>query len=702
MISKESTALYKKRARELVAQMTLTEKISQMMNKAPEIKRLGIKSYNWWNEALHGVARAGIATVFPQAIALAATFDTELVYRIGDVVSTEGRAKYNESQRVGDYNIYKGLTFWSPNINIFRDPRWGRGHETYGEDPFLTSKMGVSYIKGLQGNDTRHLKAAACIKHFIAHSGPEGIRHGFNATVSKKDFYETYLPAFAACIKEANVEAVMGAYNRVNGEICCASQKLIYELLRNKLGFDGHFVSDCGAIHDIFSAHRAAADLSEAAAMAVKAGCDLNCGSVYTNLLLAIEKGIIDEKAIDECVERLITTRIKLGILGNDTTVFDKIPYHVNDCKEHAELSLLAAKKCITLLKNDGLLPLNKKKIKTIAVIGPNANSEAVLKGNYCGEASRYYTVLDGLYEYLGDEVRIIYAPGCSLFKDRLEPCGEPYDGEPEAISAAYYADLVILCVGLDPTIEGEAGDAFNADVSGDKPDLELPGVQNHLISVIGSMKKPTVVISFSGSAVNLSNAADNSNALIQAWYPGAQGGKALAGMLFGDFSPAGRLPVTFYKSADDLPDFCDYSMEGRTYRYFTGEVLYPFGYGLSYTSFDYGTPSIDKSQIRAGDSVVCSIDVANTGSYDSDEVVQLYLRDLVTSVRSPIHQLKGFKRVLIKRGETRTVEFTISPDDMMLVLDDGSNIIEKGRFRVYIGGCQPDSNTKYVEFDVI
>ena len=494
----------------------------------------------------------------------------------------------------------------------------------------------------------------------------------------------------------------MGAYNRVNGEICCASQKLIYELLRNKLGFDGHFVSDCGAIHDIFSAHRAAADLSEAAAMAVKAGCDLNCGSVYTNLLLAIEKGIIDEKAIDECVERLITTRIKLGILGNDTTVFDKIPYHVNDCKEHAELSLLAAKKCITLLKNDGLLPLNKKKIKTIAVIGPNANSEAVLKGNYCGEASRYYTVLDGLYEYLGDEVRIIYAPGCSLFKDRLEPCGEPYDGEPEAISAAYYADLVILCFGLDPTIEGDAGDAFNADVSGDKPDLELPGVQNHLISVIGSMKKPTVVISFSGSAVNLSNAADNSNALIQAWYPGAQGGKALAGMLFGDFSPAGRLPVTFYKSADDLPDFCDYSMEGRTYRYFTGEVLYPFGYGLSYTSFDYGTPSIDKSQIRAGDSVVCSIDVANTGSYDSDEVVQLYLRDLVTSVRSPIHQLKGFKRVLIKRGETRTVEFTISPDDMMLVLDDGSNIIEKGRFRVYIGGCQPDSNTKYVEFDVI
>ncbi len=700
MLRKEVVEGYKQKAKALVAQMTLEEKVGQMVNNAAAIERLGIKSYNWWNEALHGVARAGVATVFPQAISMAATFDAELVHEIGDIISTEGRAKFNAFQKQGDHGTYKGLTFWSPNVNIFRDPRWGRGHETYGEDPYLTARLGVAYIEGVQGDDGEHLKAAACAKHFVAHSGPEGCRQGFDAEVSPKDFYETYLPAFRACVQEGQVEAVMGAYNSVNGEICCGSHRLIQEILRDSLGFEGHYVSDCGAIHGIWEFHKAVKTLPEAAALALKNGCDLNCGGAYRYLVAAVEQGLVDEADIDKSLERLFVTRYKLGIVGDASSPFDHIPYSANDSKEHRQTALRAAEKCMTLLENDGLLPLSRERVRKVAVIGPNADSRAALIGNYTGTASRYYTVLDGLREYLGDEA-VLYAQGCHLFQEKVEACAEKDDRTAEALACAAEADVVVLCVGLDATIEGEQGDAFNGDGSGDKPDLKLPGLQNHLMEKILACGKPVVVLNLSGSAVDLSAAQDKAAAVVQAWYPGAMGGLAAARLLFGEYSPAGRLPVTFYRSAEDLPDFVDYSMEGRTYRYFDGPVLYPFGYGLSYTTFAYSAPELDKTALRAGEGVVCSVTVTNTGERDGEEVVQLYLRDEETSVRAPRHQLKGFRRIFLRKGESRRIAFTLSAQDMELVLMDGRSVLEPGVFTVFVGGGQPEKGTAGVSFTV-
>lgn len=699
MIRRDVIEKYRKQARELVAQMTLEEKISQMVNNAPAIERLGIKSYNWWNEALHGVARAGVATVFPQAIAMAAAFDADMVREIGDIVSTEGRAKFNASQKKGDHGAYKGLTYWAPNVNIFRDPRWGRGHETYGEDPYLTSRLGVAYIEGLQGDDEEHLKTAACAKHYVVHSGPEGCRHEFDAQVGPKDFYETYLPAFRACVQEGQVETVMGAYNRVNGEPCCGSRKLIQEVLRDGMGFEGHFVSDCGAIRDIWESHKAVKTLPEAAALALKSGCDLNCGSAYQYLLAAVEQGLVAEAELDRSLERLFVTRYKLGIVGDASSPYDGIPYSANNTREHRIAALRAAEKCMTLLKNDGLLPLKKENVKKVAVIGPNADSRAALQGNYYGTASQYYTVLDGVREYLGEDAETLYALGCHLFRSQVESCAEYDDRWAEALSVAEEADLVILCVGLDATVEGEQGDAFNGDESGDKLDLELPGLQNRLMERILACGKPVVVVNLSGSAMNLTLAQEKANAVVQAWYPGAMGGLAVARLLFGEYSPAGRLPVTFYRSAKDLPAFEDYSMEGRTYRYFDGPVLYPFGYGLSYTSFAYGAPQLEKASITAGEELVCRVEVTNTGSMDGEEVVQLYLRDDETSVRAPRHQLKGFRRIFLRKGETQTVSFTLRPEDMELVLEDGCSVLEPGSFTVFVGGGQPGADAAGASF---
>ncbi len=698
----ENIEKFKKRAKEIVSQMTLEEKVLQMEHTAPGIARLGIKGYNWWNEALHGIARAGVATVFPQAIAMAATFDTDLIFRIGDAISTEGRAKYNEFQRQNDYGIYKGLTFWSPNINLFRDPRWGRGHETYGEDPYLTGMLGVAFIKGIQGEDEEYLKAAACVKHFVAHSGPESTRHGFDSKVSKKDFYETYTPAFKRCIEEGHVEAVMGAYNSVNGEPCCASPYLIQYVLRGEFKFDGHLVADCGAIYDIYSAHHAASNPSEAVALSVKAGCDLNCGSAFMHLLSAVKDGLIDEATIDQSLVRLITTRLKLGNIEGKYCRYNSIPFSENNSRENNLLSLEAAKKCMTLLENDGILPLDKGRIRSIAVIGPNAASKTVLEGNYCGTAVKYHTVLDGICDCAGEEINVLYAQGCHLFKDRVEPCSPtPDDRVSEAISVAGSADIVVLCIGLDPTIEGEEGDAYNGAAAGDKLDLELPGLQNSLISEVCKINRNVIIVNFSGSAINLANAQRNARAVIQAWYPGADGGMALAMMLFGYFSPAGRLPVTFYHSVKDLAPFEDYSMNNRTYRYFKGEPLYPFGYGLSYTSFHYSHLELSKNKISAGDNVQCKVMAENIGKYDSDEVVQLYLKDDETSVKAPKHQLKGYKRIHLRQGERQTVEFTISPADMELVLEDGTCIVEPGGFTVFAGGGQPDLKSLTAHFDV-
>jgi len=631
---KDESLSFEERARDLVSRMTLEEKVAQTVYNAPAIPRLGIASYNWWNEALHGVARAGVATMFPQAIGMAATFDEDLIYRVADIISTEARAKFNQFQRKGDHGMHKGLTFWSPNINIFRDPRWGRGQETYGEDPYLTARLGIAFIKGMQGNDKKYLKTAACAKHFAVHSGPETERHEFNAVVSKKDLRETYLYAFKECVKEAKVEAVMGAYNRVNGEPCCGSKTLLKDILRGEWGFKGHVVSDCGAIADFHNHHMVTKTAPESAALALNNSCDLNCGSMFGNLLIAHKEGFVSEEAIDEAVTRLMITRMKLGMFDNPENVpYTRIPYDKNDCNEHRQFAVEVAKKSMVLLKNENnLLPLDKKKLKAIAVIGPNANSRDALVGNYIGTPSNYITVLEGIREAVGADTRIYYAQGCHLYKDRVEALAEYGDRFAEAVSAAEMADAVIMCLGLDASIEGEEGDVSNEYASGDKMHLNLPGLQQELLEVVSKTGKPVILVLLSGSALAVKWADDNVPAIIQAWYPGAEGGRAVASLIFGEYSPSGRLPVTFYSTTEELPDFCDYSMRNRTYRYMENEALYPFGYGLSYTKFSYSGIEFSKQRINAGEDIECRIVVRNIGHMDSEESVQLYLKDVEAS----------------------------------------------------------------------
>jgi beta-glucosidase len=683
------------RAKDLVSRMTIEEKTTQMLHDSLAVERLGIKKYCWWNEALHGVARAGVATVFPQAIGLAAMFDDEFLNKVADVISTEARAKHNEFQKNNDTDMYKGLTFWAPNINIFRDPRWGRGHETYGEDPYLTARCGVAFIKGMQGDDPNYLKTAACAKHFAVHSGPEEFRHSFNAVVSLKDLYETYLPAFEEAVKEAKVEAIMGAYNRVNGEPCCGSKTLLKDILREKWGFEGHIVSDCWAIKDFHEGHGVTTNVIESVALALKNGLALNCGNLYAYLLTAMNQNLISECDIDKCVISLMKTRIKLGMFDEQGDVpFNSIPFELNDCKEHKEINLLAAKKSMVLLKNDGILPLQKSKIKNIAVVGPNSNSRAALVGNYHGTASRYITALEGLQDYLEDDVAVTYAEGCHLFKDRTEPCANADDRLTEAKMIATKADIVLLCLGLDETLEGEEGDTGNAYSSGDKADLNLPTPQEELLAEMLKLNKPLIVALFAGSALAINLAHEKANAIIDCWYPGATGGKALAEILFGDFSPCGRLPITFYKTTEELPSFEDYSMENRTYRFMKNEPLYPFGYGLSYSKFIYSNISVNKTTITVGKSVVCKIIVKNIGNIDSYEVVQLYLTDNEASERVPVNALKGFQCIFLKQAESKEVGFTLTSKEMSWVDKNGDIILEKGKFTVYMGGSQPDNRS--------
>lgn len=693
---KDETLSFEERVKDLVSRMTLEEKTTQMLFDAPAIPRLGIPSYNWWNEALHGVARAGTATVFPQAIGLAATFDEDLIYKIADVISTEGRAKYHEFQKKNDHDIYKGLTFWSPNINIFRDPRWGRGHETFGEDPYLTSRLGIKFVEGLQGNDSKYLKTAACAKHFAVHSGPEAERHSFNAVASKKDMYETYLPAFKKLVQEAHVEAVMGAYNRTNGEPCCGSKTLLKDILRDSWGFKGHVTSDCWAIKDFHENHMVTKTAPESVALAVNNGCDLNCGNMYLNLQIAYNEGLVDEETIDQSVSRLMMTRMKLGMFDSDKNVpYTSIPYDVVDCKEHNNLALEASKESLVLLKNENnILPLDKNSIKSIAVIGPNADSRDALIGNYFGTASQYITVLEGIREAVPESVRIHYSQGCHLYKDRIQGLARPNDRFAEAITVAEKSDIVIMCLGLDASIEGEEGDAGNEYASGDKIDLNLPGLQQQLLEAVHSTGKPIILLLLSGSALSVTWANDNVPAIVQAWYPGAQGGRAIASMLFGESSPSGRLPVTFYKTTEELPDFRDYSMKNRTYRYMENEALYPFGYGLSYSKFEYSHLSLSSNKIKSGESISCSVKVKNVGNRESKEVVQLYLKDIETSVVAPKWQLKGFKKVNLLPNEEKEITFNLVPEDMMLVNEEGESVLEAGSFEVYVGGSQPDSRS--------
>ncbi|MPQ31454.1 glycoside hydrolase family 3 protein [Clostridium estertheticum] len=693
---------FEQRAKDLVSKMTLFEKVSQMTYNSAAIDRLCIPSYNWWNEALHGVARAGVATMFPQAIGMAATFDEELIYQVAGVISTEGRAKYNESQRKNDHDIYKGLTFWAPNINIFRDPRWGRGHETYGEDPYLTGRLGVAFIKGLQGNDKRYMKSAACAKHFAVHSGPEAKRHSFNAVVSKKDLRETYLPAFKEAVKEANVEAVMGAYNRTNGEPCCGSKTLLSDILRDEWGFKGHVTSDCWAIKDFHEGHGITSNAVESVALAVNNGCDLNCGNMYLNLYLAYKEGMVTEETIDKSVIRLMNTRMKLGMFDDPTNVpFAKIPYEENDSKEHLELALDVSRRTMVLLKNeDNMLPLNKNKIKSIAVIGPNANSRDALIGNYYGTSSKYVTVLEGLQQVVNPDTRVYYAQGCHLFKDKVENLAMPEDRIVEAVSAAQRSDVVVMCLGLDANIEGEEGDDSNAQAGGDKMDLNLPGLQQKLLEEVYKTGKPIILVLLSGSALSINWADEHIPAIVQAWYPSAQGGNAIASLIFGEYSPSGKLPVTFYKSTQELPNFEDYAMKNRTYRYMENEALYPFGYGLSYSKFEYSNLRISKTEIEVNETVNLSVKVKNIGQYEGDETVQLYLKDVEASVVVPKYQLKGIKKVSLKPSEEKEVSFELPPRQMALIDDEGKCILEPGLFEVFIGGSQPDKRSKELTGD--
>ncbi|NLG03283.1 MAG: glycoside hydrolase family 3 protein, partial [Clostridia bacterium] len=569
----------KEQAKKLVSQMTLEEKASQLKFDAPAIERLGVPAYNWWNEALHGVARAGTATVFPQAIGMAAMFDDELLTEIADAIATEARAKYNTYSKENDRDIYKGLTMWSPNINIFRDPRWGRGHETYGEDPYLTKCLGKAFVQGLQG-DGEVLKTAACAKHFAVHSGPEAIRHEFDAVVSDKDLWETYLPAFEACVTEANVESVMGAYNRTNGEPCCAHGVLMEDILKDQWKFDGYYVSDCWAIRDFHEHHMVTKTATESAALALKKGCHVNCGNTYLHIMKAYQEGKVTEEDITNAAETLFTTRYMLGLL--ETSEYDQISYDQVESAEHRALARKATEKSVVMLKNDGLLPLSDS-LKSIGVIGPNANSRAALIGNYHGTSSHYVTVLEGIQQAVSDSTRVFYSEGAHLFMDRVEHLGYPDDRIKEAVIVAKHSEVVVLCVGLDETLEGEEGDTGNSYASGDKNDLELPESQRKLVDAVLAVGKPTIICMMTGSAMNLSVAREKAGAILQTWYPGAEGGKAIADILFGKISPSGKLPVTFYESLKGLPEFTDYSMKGRTYRYIEEPAQYPFGYGLTY-----------------------------------------------------------------------------------------------------------------------
>ncbi len=814
------------RVHDLVTQMTLQEKATQLFNHAEAIPRLGIPAYDYWNECLHGVARAGTATVFPQAIGMAATFDEDLIFRIGTAISDEARAKHQYFLQNNVRSIYTGLTFWSPNINIFRDPRWGRGQETYGEDPFLTSRIAVNFIKGLQGNDPKYLKTVATAKHYAVHSGPEFSRHIDNIFVNDRDLYDTYLPAFRAAVEEADVQSVMCAYNRFRDKPCCGSDLLLGRILRREFGFNGYITSDCGAISDFYTqgAHHVVNTSTQAWGWSLSTGTDINCemsrGFLDNHLDSAINTGVLNEKDMNTSLERLFLARFKLGMFDPDEMVpFTKIPYAAVGSKEHQALTLEAAQKSLVLLKNEGVLPL--KNVKKVALIGPNADNFAILIGNYNGNPVHPVTPLTAFRDKLG-AANVLYAPGCPIvegvytnfvpvpfqnffhnengklvkglkaeyFPNRalkgdpkivktdssinfhwkrspvdntiegefsarwtgiLKPAasgkyvfdgvGIKINGKPvtregivlekgksyelaaeftpmpnwasntiepiaslqwaetghnflqEALDAAKKADIIIFCGGISADLEGEEMPLVIEGFShGDRTSLDLPKVQENLLKELKKTGKNIVYVNFSGSALALNWEKENLPAIVQAFYPGESAGTALVNLLFGKFSPSGRLPVTFYKSVNDLPDFKDYHMAGRTYRYFKGEPIWGFGYGLSYTSFGYKNLSVPAT-LEAGREVKISVDVTNTGKTDGEEVVEVYIHDQEAAVPVPIVALAGIKRVFLKAGETKKVEVTLKPDRFALIDQAYNRVIEPGKFMIYAGGQQPSKN---------
>ena len=672
------------RVDDLISQMTLLEKVAQMNHPTEGVPRLNIPPYNYWSEALHGVARNGKATVFPQAIGMAATWDRDLIKQVGSAIGDEARAKYHETmRRYGHTELYQGLTFWSPNVNIFRDPRWGRGQETWGEDPYLTGELASAYVYGLQGNHPKYMKAAACAKHYAVHSGPEKDRHTFNAVVSKRDLYGTYLPAFKKLVMEAKVEAVMGAYNRTLGDPCNASKLLLTDILRDEWGFDGHVVSDCGALTDIHTNHKVTKDAVESAALALKAGCDMGCDHVYNFIPEAIERGLITEADVDNALKRTLTTRFRLGMFDPPKSVpFTSISMRVVSCKKHRQLAYQTASESVVLLKNNrDILPLGAD-VKSIMVTGPVATSQEVLLGNYYGFNDQMVTFLEGVVGRLPEGVRFEYHPGCMLVHpNAIERTWAPF--------MAADKDVVLAFMGTSPLMEGEEGEALLAPTNGDRAEISLPDVQVEFLRQLSTHGAKVILILTGGSPITLGEAEDMVEAIIWVGYPGQEGGHAVAGVIFGDVTPSGKLPITWPKSIADLPPFEDYNMNGRTYRFSKKEPLYPFGFGLSYTNFSYSNLKAKKS-VRAGKSLDVKLKVTNTGKVSATEVVQFYLSDIDTSVPVPLQQLIGFQRIQLKPGQRKTVKFTVTPEMMMLFDEDGKQKLEPGKFNITAGGCSP------------
>ncbi|BDD02264.1 glycoside hydrolase family 3 C-terminal domain-containing protein [Persicobacter psychrovividus] len=670
----------------LIEQMSLEEKVSQLGNASPAIERLGIPDYNWWNECLHGVARNGRATVFPQAIGMAATFDAELIEKVGQVVGKEARAKYLIAQQMGNHSQYAGLSFWTPNVNIFRDPRWGRGQETYGEDPFLTSKIGVSYVNGLQGNDDQYLQVAACAKHFAVHSGPEELRHEFDAVCSKQDLYETYLPAFKALVMEANVESVMGAYNRVYGEPACGSDFLLQDILRDSWKFKGHVVSDCGAIEDFYAHHKVAKSPEEAAAWALKSGTDLNCGKVYQSALVkAVNDGLVTEGMVDLRLATLYKTRFKLGFFDPvELNPYNNVSEADVATKENDQLAYEVAAASVVLLKNkNNVLPLNPE-IKNLYVVGPNATSSEVLLGNYFGLPPRTTNILDGIVADVSAGTTINYKQG--VLMDR--PNVNPVDWSTGEASAA---DACIAVMGISSALEGEEGEAIASPTKGDRLDLSLPQHQLDYLKKIKSQgNNPLIVVLTGGSPFVMPELEEIADAIVFAWYPGQAGGRAVGDILFGKVSPSGKLPITFPKSMDQLPDFGDYSMAGRTYRYMDADPLYPFGYGLTYGQFEVGAVELSKNKVSKSETVVCSAKVTNTSKTASDQVIQMYISGYETKFETPNMSLKGFKRVHLNAGESTTVSFELTPEMRSIYDTKGKLTHPKGKLTVSIAEAAP------------
>lgn len=675
------------RVNDLIRQMTPEEKVYQMMNNAPAIPRLHVPEYNWWNEALHGVARSGIATIFPEPIGMAATFDENLVHQVATDISDEARAMYNAAVKKNYRTQFGGLTFWTPNINIFRDPRWGRGQETYGEDPYLTSRMGVALVTGLQGDDPKYLKVAACAKHYAVHSGPERLRHQFDAEVSQKDLWETYLPAFHALVN-AKVEAVMCAYNRTDGEACCANTYLLEDVLRKQWGFKGHIVSDCDAISDIYEGHKLVSSKMGAAALALQRGVNLNCGDTYLSLIDALRQGLVTQKEIDSSLAILMRTRFRLGLFDPPgSNPYDRIPETVINSPEHRALARKVAEKSIVLLKNDGVLPLSNG-LKKYYITGPNATSVDALLGNYFGVNDRLVTILEGLAGQVQPGSQMTYRQGVLLDRPNVNPIDW-------ASGEAKTADATIAVLGITSLLEGEEGESLASPSFGDRLDYNIPEAQiEYLRKLKQGNSHPVIAIVTGGSPMNLAEVQELADAVLLVWYPGEEGGNAVADIVFGKVSPSGKLPVTFPKSYDQLPPYTDYSMKGRTYRYMTAEPLYPFGFGLSYTTFSYSDLKVANPRVKKDESVEVEVTLTNTGKYASDEVAQLYVTH-EDRADAPLFALKGFQRVPLAPGASTKLHFTLTPQQLSLVDEKGQSYEPAGKVRISVAGSLPGARSE-------